>query len=272
AGRPPESTADNPQTAAHAASAERLTVPFRLTTSKRRASRSYRRASRSYTATSYAGLLSLDGNVLRLEIEAREIEHSPTGSRERMTLQEKAIPLSDLQSVQFLGAWFMTRVVIQALRFSVVAGLPGSRRGLLTLHIAQRDREVAERFVTMVRRKLRGDVSAGAGPDLEMLRLQLTRPAGRLFVTALTALLSLAVIFAIGRAGPRPAISDPALALGMAAVFLATAVLLIGAGSIRRFAAYDWCICAAVLAMLPWSLAFPLGFFVGLRTLRVLRR
>jgi hypothetical protein len=50
------------------------------------------------------------------------------------------------------------------------------------------------------------------------------------------------------------------------------AILVLGAFAMRRFRAYDLSMMSAILAMVPWSPAWPLGLGIGIWALVVLRR
>jgi serine/threonine protein kinase len=125
-------------------------------------------------------------------------------------------------------------------------------------------------------------------PDLEMLRIQVHGPVAGLFLTAIVALISWAVILTVIPVDVRRSHWDfdadrymhhrvestlfdlyPGLGL---AVGIPIGILVVGAYFMRRFRAYDLAIMASILAMVPWSPAWIFGIGVGAWSLGVLRR
>lgn len=121
-----------------------------------------------------------------------------------------------------------------------------------------------------------------AAPDLEMVRLQVQGPSAGLLLTAIMAAIALTLIFVLVPVRfvyhddwryhyDKYTIADDYPGL-LAVALIPPIILVLGAWMMRRFRAYDLSMMAAVLAMVPWSPAWPLGLGIGIWALVVLRR
>ena len=110
--------------------------------------------------------------------------------------------------------------------------------------------------------------------DYELLRLEARGPAGGLI---LVGSLSVGFWIVLGMAllfdGPRTGTNEfIGLLGGVAAAVVAGGFLVYGGVKLRNLRAYDLCVAASILAILPWSPAALLGIPIGIWCIRTLQR
>ena len=102
----------------------------------------------------YGGLATCDG-LLRDEGEKIVLEFQVKDAVAgfiKSGVREVRVPLKDLVSVTLTKGWLGTswlgvKIVIQAARMELLKDVPGASQGRVELHIARKDRDLAERFV-----------------------------------------------------------------------------------------------------------------------------
>lgn len=117
--------------------------------------------------------------------------------------------------------------------------------------------------------------------DLDAVRLQVKAPAGALMVVAVSAflsylglgLLNFMIFLTESWSHDAPLFLLILLGTGIAGIAAAaSACVLFGAFKMSQLDGYEFAVMASFMAMLPWSIVFPFGLFVGIYALRVLRR
>lgn len=94
------------------------------------------------------GLAKADSSELTLELVVRDSLVNVLKSG----VKEVRIPRSEIDAVSFRRGWFGGRVQIRVKSLKWLANLPGCDNGEVTLHVARRDRDMAEGFVQMLSR------------------------------------------------------------------------------------------------------------------------
>jgi hypothetical protein len=89
------------------------------------------------------GILRDEGKELCLEYEIRDNLIGALRSR----LKQVRIPVDQIAEIRLKRGWFTTKLVIQTMTMDGVKDVPGFDAGWLTLSIARRDREAAQRFI-----------------------------------------------------------------------------------------------------------------------------
>jgi tRNA A-37 threonylcarbamoyl transferase component Bud32 len=122
---------------------------------------------------------------------------------------------------------------------------------------------------------------AAITPDeLGVLRAGITKPAVALIFTGVVSFISWVVIAVIAfkeyaslfdEGSPIGYLILLATALGSLAVIVASLLVIAGGMSMMRLKSYSLALTAAILAALPWSLAFPLGLIIGLWAVTMLQ-
>jgi hypothetical protein len=99
------------------------------------------------------GLVSLDDDILTLECVTKD---KVIGAFES-GVQEFRIPLSDLDSIEYIKKLFGARIRLRASKMIIFDGFPGHQRGEIELQFARREREVAKEFSKLIMHKLKSE-------------------------------------------------------------------------------------------------------------------
>ena len=94
------------------------------------------------------GLLRDEGKEIALEFQIKDA----VAGFIKSGVREVRVPLKDLVSVTLTKGWLGTswlgvKIVIQTARMELLKDVPGASQGRIELHIARKDRDLAERFV-----------------------------------------------------------------------------------------------------------------------------
>jgi hypothetical protein len=95
--------------------------------------------------------------------------------------------------------------------------------------------------------------------DLEMVRLRVQGPAGGLLVTAVLAGLTWGLI-GIGNHG---ALNSATVAFAIMVFLIPLVILVAGSLTMAKLRRYELAMAAAILAVVPWYPAWPVGVFIG---------
>ncbi len=94
-----------------------------------------------------SGLLKLEEEQLILEFQVKDALLEILKSE----VKEIAIPLRDLQSVEYKKGWFSSKVILEAGSLRVFEDIPGADHGECELKIKRKEREDAEKLISKVR-------------------------------------------------------------------------------------------------------------------------
>ncbi len=94
-----------------------------------------------------SGLLKLEGEHLILEFQVKDAFFEVIKS----DVEEVAIPLRDLQSVEYKKGWFSAKIILEASSLRALDGLPGADQGECKLKIKRKERKEAEKLVSKIR-------------------------------------------------------------------------------------------------------------------------
>src|SRR5262245_6985249 len=94
------------------------------------------------------GLLRDEGKEIALEFQVKDA----VAGFIKSGVREVRVPLKDLVSVTLDKDWLCTswlgvKIQIQTARMELLKDVPGASQGRVELHIARKDRDLAERFV-----------------------------------------------------------------------------------------------------------------------------
>jgi hypothetical protein len=173
-------------------------------------------------------------------------------------------------------------IVLKVKSPAALAELPAGQHGRGRLNIHAGDLDAAQQLVEGILRdpipQPAEKFRARASPviDTGRIRRQLLAPAVGLALTAVVALVStltLAVVL-VQEFDPAGDVLAKCLVGTVAFVFMPLGVWVMVAGAVRmlRERSYTFCLAAALVAMLPWSPAWPLGLAVGIWAVVVLSR
>ena len=94
-----------------------------------------------------SGLLKLEEENLVLEFQVMDAFFEVIKS----DVEEVAIPLRDLQSVEYKKGWFSSKIIMEARSLRVFDDIPGSEKGECKLKIKRKERKDAEKLVSKIR-------------------------------------------------------------------------------------------------------------------------
>jgi tRNA A-37 threonylcarbamoyl transferase component Bud32 len=232
------------------------------------------------------GLLNRDDDALILEVEMTYKalwKFFKEFFQERDRPQEVRIPLHQIASIRYGWGWGWPprSLIVKVKRLSALAGMPGSAQGQVQLHIPREDRLAARRLVESIT----AATPAGTAPgpeshvyDREQARLEVAVPSAGLFLTGLAALLSWVLVFVSvalaewDRGYHLPDGFWPAAIANGALIVPLSALLMTGAVLMRRLRGFPLVATAAIVAMVPWSIAWVIGLVFGILTCIVLGR
>jgi serine/threonine protein kinase len=223
------------------------------------------------------------------------LDFSVVSSMGSATHKEVRVPLAEILMISllhrtrpnlpnWLDGWIPPRpeIVLKVNRPANLAELPAGQHGRGRLKVHAGDLEAAKQLVESIHRdpipppaqKFPGRASLAIGTG--HIRRQLLGPALGLALTAVVALVStvvLAVVLA-RRFDPAGDVLAKSLVGAVTFVFMPLGVwlMIVGAVCMLRERSYTFCLAAALLAMLPWSPAWPLGLVVGTWAVVVLNR
>ena len=92
----------------------------------------------------FPGLLRLERDTLVLEYRSGFF---------RSKVKENVIPLKDVRSLQVKCGWFSTRLIVRTSSLKTLEGIPRSEQGQVSLSLARRDLETAERILAAIQRQ-----------------------------------------------------------------------------------------------------------------------
>ncbi len=101
----------------------------------------------NYGLSEASGLLHLGEEELIFEFESRDSVIGVIKSG----LQEHNVSLADIDEINYLPKWIGARVEVVGRSMKVMAGIPGSEHGTVTLHIRHKHKKQAERAVSTAR-------------------------------------------------------------------------------------------------------------------------
>jgi serine/threonine protein kinase len=227
------------------------------------------------------GLLNRDDNALIVEFEFAKKDvwkKFKDFFQEPDRPHEVRIPLDQIASVSYGWGWgrLPRSLIVKVKRLSILAGMPGSTLGQVQFYIQREDRLAARQLVECI---------AGVpGPashvyDREQVRMEVAVPSAGLFVTGLATLLSW-VLALVSVALARPDESRivfpywfwPTMIWAAVMSVPLAALMMIGGVMLRRLRSFPLVATAAILAMVPWSYAWPIGLVFGIWTCVVLGR
>jgi tRNA A-37 threonylcarbamoyl transferase component Bud32 len=241
----------------------------------------------SFPFTTYGGW-SMANGLVRLEDRQIVLEYVTQKFSGLVTseVKEATLAFKDITSLSLEKGWGACVLLIRVARLSAVGNLPGCTWGEIRLGLNRRDYDIARRLVDIVHGKPSGAAQSPRRqggqpePDLEMVQVEVSGPASGLFVTGIVAALAWALLLSLipvrteytywGAVIHRRLGEDfPGL---IPIVAIPILILLFGAWRMRRCRSYEFAHMASLLAMLPWSPAFPLGLAMGIWSLVTLRR
>ena len=242
----------------------------------------------SFVAKTYSpwgqarGLLRVDEDSLVLDCELTFFF--------RTKLAVKKLAIEHIASITFDRGWFNSKLVIRPTRLSALEGLPGNHEGVLVLNIPRRDWDAAGQLAAIVSERLAAGPAARPRPvdaehkarrghDRDMVQLEVKAAAGGLLLVATIAFLSWGLLLSLvpvrhhvrfmGEPAWRPLWDEYPELIWILLVPLA--MLLFGALRMRKLQNYEFAIMASILAMVPWSPAWPVGLAIGTWSLSVLK-
>ncbi|HEV3261591.1 MAG TPA: serine/threonine-protein kinase [Gemmataceae bacterium] len=243
-----------------------------------------------FVATAYGGwgqavgLIRVEGEAVVLDCEIKRFF--------KTTLAEKRIAIRDIAAVTYNRGWFNSTLIIQATRWSALEGMPGNQQGMLVLNIPRAGRDAAAQLASHVNERLPAVPGARARPtpeaqpepghshDREMVRMEVKAAAGGLLLTATLAFLTWGLILSLVHVTrwPYPYSYPLEQSLGREypqliwMLLVPLALMVFGALRMRKLENYEFAVMASILAMVPWSPAWPLGIGIGWWSLGVLKK
>jgi serine/threonine protein kinase len=222
-----------------------------------------------------SGLLSRDDEALIVEVESAKKKFK-SFFKEPGQPQAVRIPLSDVTSLSYGWGWGRPPrlVVLKVARLSALAGMPGSGQGRVQFAIPEEDRNEARGLVESIR---------GPAPaSWDRARQAVAPPALGLLGSGAVGLLlwvGIGLVHVIQQWGKftqsLPVFTEsfllPVVAAGLVFGGLA-GVQMVGAVLMLRQRGYAWAATAAILATIPWSLAWVLSLPFGIWACNVLGR
>jgi aminoglycoside phosphotransferase (APT) family kinase protein len=126
-------------------------------------------------------------------------------------------------------------------------------------------------FVGKLRHRWQERFAPPAGqPDLGMVLMEVKGPAAGLIATAVVAFAFWAVMAVTAATEMRH--PEPLILLVLPGLICLMVLMIIGAVKLTKFTAYELVLVTIILAMIPWSPAWVIGFPVGIWALKTLRR
>jgi tRNA A-37 threonylcarbamoyl transferase component Bud32 len=209
------------------------------------------------------------------------------------TDREVRLPLAEIRRIschtgppsrwaRWIGDWRKTEVVLKVHSPDCLTELPAGQQGRGRLRIHRADREAAEQLVASILRtplppratpppRAAGQTAALGGVRKELLPLALG-----LLLTAAAGLVSTVVLgLVLARSLDLSGNAKVGFIVVAAAALLVpacTGLVVAGAVQMLRLRSYCLCLAAALVAVLPWSPAWPLGLAVGIWAVVVLGR
>jgi serine/threonine protein kinase len=237
---------------------------------------------------------SAEGEMFRTETTLI-LDFSLTKGWNQKKLREQVrIPLAEILMIschtptptavaRWLGASGAAEIVLKVHKPRLLDKLPvGALGGGGRLQVHPGDGEAAQQLVASI---LGIPIPTPAPPsatpgrpvsDHDRVRNQLVGPAAALLVTAAVAMAATVVLAGgvAGRLDLPDRVANLYLVVALAAVVttLGSGLMFIGAFQMMRGHSHRLCLAAAILAVLPWSLAWPLGLPAGIWALLVLAR
>jgi serine/threonine protein kinase len=217
------------------------------------------------------------------------LDFSVVSSLGSSTHKEVRIPLAELLTIslhegspRWPSAQRKKEIVLKAFSPAALAELPAGQHGRGRLRVHPGDLEAAQQLADSVLRSpllarpmLRPGL-AGQASDPARLRKKLFPLALSLLLTAAAGLVSsVALGLVLTQAFDPAGNQDVKRLVVTAATLLVTAsigLLIVGAVQMMRLRSYRLCLAAALVAVLPWSPAWPLGLTVGIWAVVVLGR
>jgi hypothetical protein len=221
------------------------------------------------------------------------LDFSVINSLGSATHKEVRVPLADLRTIALQSssrahlprkwnAWLPKRpeLVLKVSDPAALAELPAGQHGKGRLHIHPGDADAVQRLVDSIVRAPQSGPGAPRSPrslaSLDRVRQQLhTLSLGFLLTTAAGLVSAVAAGFVLTQVSNRDGTANAArFAVGLAAVVVPASVGLLVASAVqmRRLRSYRLCLVAALVAVLPWSPAWPLGLAVGVWAVVILGR
>jgi serine/threonine protein kinase len=220
----------------------------------------------------YHGAIYGDDNELVVEYEEEE-------NPENSEILVKRIPLSGIDSLGVHWNWEQgyQELVIKPSRLSVLSGLPTGKSGRGHLRIDMTERRAAQKLVNAVSQRISPKAQTFATP--EATKIAIVMPAIGLLITGVFAFLgNTALILILNRKmmiGDNHDLNPTFLISGMLPIlisFVGAGFLVKGAVRMLQQRAYGMVVAATFLAMIPWSVAWPISLPMGIMALIVLRK
>ncbi len=221
------------------------------------------------------------------------LDFSVVNSMGASTHKEVRIPLADLRMISLHkkpgsnlphlpNAWIASKpeLVIKVNEPASLAELPAGQRGKGRLRVHPADVDATQQMVDSILRSPLLGVGAPR-PDIQLasidgVRRELVSLALGFLLTAAASLVStvamaIAIIRALNQAGNADANRLVVIAVSLL-VLPCIGLVVAGAVQMLRLRSYRLCLAAALVAVLPWSPAWPLGLAVGIWAVVVLGR
>jgi hypothetical protein len=226
-----------------------------------------------------------DEEVLILEFEfakASLLKKFKAFLKEPGQLQEVRIPLHEIASLSPGWGWGRPprSLILRVTRLSALAGMPGTRQGVLELFIPPADRPVARRLLESIAQgtlEKGGPDPTGSPFDRDQARTEVGAPATGMLVSGVLTFFSWPVIGLVAAAvdhrwGDQLMLWPELTAVTAVPGLAVSGVLITGAVAMRRLCWYPVAATASIVAMIPWSPAWLLSLPFGIWACNVLGR
>ena len=230
------------------------------------------------------GLMRRDEEALILEFEFAKfnlLKKFKDFLKEPGRPQELRIPLHEIAWLSPGWGWGRPprSLILRVTRLSALAGMPGTTQGQVKLFIPRADRSAARRLIEGIAHmkfETGGPDSTGALFDRDQARSEVGVPATGLLVSGVLTLfswvvVSLVVLAAVGNKSNKD-IWLMIVALVGVLIMAVSGVLITGAMKMLRLHSYPMAATAAIVAMIPWSPAWPVSLPFGIWACIVLGR
>jgi hypothetical protein len=195
--------------------------------------------------------------------------------------QELRVPLHEIAWLSPGWGWGRPprSLILRVTRLSALAGMPGTKQGEVQLFIPRADRPAARRLIESIAQTTFETGSpdpTGALFDRDRARSEVGVPATGLLVSGVLTLVSWAVaglvLAASGATKEIPSIWLMIVAVASVLIIAMSGVLIAGAMKMLRLRWYPLAATAAIVAMIPWSLAWLVSLPFGIWACVVLGR
>jgi serine/threonine protein kinase len=219
----------------------------------------------------YHGAIYRDEQDLFVEFEEED-------NLETSEIQVKQIPISSISSIGIQWNWELgyNELVIKPTRLSALSGLPHGKSGRGRMKIDFSEHRAARKLAESVR--FGTPLSADQLNNVERAKLAIVAPATGILIAGIVSIIASAVLFVIPSwraTAQHNSLPDWYYFFFGSLAMLSFAISgfqIFGAVRMLQHRSYYIAITTAILAMVPWSAAWPLAFPMGLWALILLRR